>query len=174
MSSETIMSGRSILMGPVASVLALGGAHLAWRRPGGSTAARHVSSERSRVPWGQVETGLLAGRIPYIRGGAAGPRHAVVFFGGNALFKRLDRTSDPGRYAGRIAGLLPEGVRFTILGYEQTPPADCTLGTILRDIAAVVGAEIGRHDLVIGVSFGGSVPGPRRLHPIGMGGGESS
>jgi len=103
-----------------------------------------------------VETGLLAGRIPFIRGGT-GPRHAIVFFGGNALFKRLDRSSDPGRYAGQIAGLLPEGFRFTILGYEETPPADYTLDTIVRDMAHVVRTEIGLPDVVIGVSFGGFV-----------------
>lgn len=104
----------------------------------------------------QVETGLLGGRIPYIRGGA-GPRHAAVFFGGNALFKRLDRSSDPGRYARQIAALLPDGFRFTILGYEETPPTDYTLDTIVRDMAHVVRTEIGNPDLVIGVSFGGFV-----------------
>ena len=61
-----------------------------------------------------VETGLLAGKIPFIHGGA-GPRHAVVFFGGNALCKRLDKSSDPSRYAGQIVGILPEGYRVTIL-----------------------------------------------------------
>src|SRR5829696_10240238 len=81
-----------------------------------------------------VETGLFAGKIPYIRGGV-GPRHAVVFFGGNALFKRLDKSSDPRRYARQIAGILPKGFRFTILGYEETPPDDYTLDTIVRDLA---------------------------------------
>ena len=133
------MSARIILIGLVASALVLGGAYLAWRRPAEA-----------------AETGLLSGRIPYIRGGS-GPRHAVVFFGGNALFKRLDRSSDPARYAGQIADLLPEGFRFTILGYEETPPADYTLDTIVRDMAPVVRSEIGRPDLVIGVSFGGFV-----------------
>ena len=46
---------------------------------------------------GSVDTGLFLGRIPYIKVGS-GPRRAVVFFEGNALFKRLDR-SDAGRYA---------------------------------------------------------------------------
>jgi pimeloyl-ACP methyl ester carboxylesterase len=150
------MSGRIILMGLVASVLALGGAYVAWRRQDAPAAVHHVTSKGSKVASGQVETGLLAGRIPYIRGGA-GPRHAVVFFGGNALFKRLDRSSDPGRYAGQIADLLPEGFRFTILGYEETPPADYTLDTIVRDMAHMVRADIGKPDLVIGVSFGGFV-----------------
>jgi pimeloyl-ACP methyl ester carboxylesterase len=150
------MSGRIILMGLLASVLALGGAYGAWRRLDGRTAPHQVSSERSEDPSGQVETGLLAGKIPYIRGGS-GPRHAVVFFGGNALFKRLDQSSDPARYAGQITNILPEGFRFTILGYEETPPADYTLDTIVRDMAAVVRSEIDRPDLVIGVSFGGFV-----------------
>jgi len=103
-----------------------------------------------------VETGLFAGKIPYIRGGV-GPRHAVVFFGGNALFKRLDKSSDPRRYARQIAGILPEGFRFTLLGYEESPPDEYTLDTIVRDLADVVRSEAGKPDLVIGVSFGGFV-----------------
>jgi hypothetical protein len=39
---------------------------------------------------GEVDTGLFLGRIPYIKVGS-GSRRAVVFFSGNALFKRLDR-----------------------------------------------------------------------------------
>ncbi len=46
---------------------------------------------------GSVDTGLFLGRIPYIKVGS-GPLRAVVFFGGNALFRRLNR-SDAGRYA---------------------------------------------------------------------------
>ena len=38
-----------------------------------------------------VETGLFLGKIPFIKGGS-GPRKVVVFFGGNALLKRLDRS----------------------------------------------------------------------------------
>jgi pimeloyl-ACP methyl ester carboxylesterase len=104
----------------------------------------------------RVETGLFAGKIPYIRGGA-GPRHAIVFFGGNALFKRLDKSSDPSRYAGQVARILPEGFRFTILGYEETPPDDYTLDTIVRDLADVARSEVGPSDLAIGISFGGFV-----------------
>ena len=103
-----------------------------------------------------VQTGLLAGKIPFIRGGS-GQKHAVVFFGGNALFKRLDKSSNPSRYAGQIARVLPERFRFTILGYEEIPPQDYTLDTIVRDLASVVGQEIGKPDLVLGVSFGGFV-----------------
>ena len=74
------------------------------------------------------------------RHGGAGPRHAVVFFGGNALCKRLDKSSDPSRYAGQIVGILPEGYRVTILGYEDTPPEDYTLDSIVRDLAGVLRA----------------------------------
>ncbi len=63
----------------------------------------------------QIETGLLADRFPFIRGGA-GPRRAVVFFGGNALLKRLDRASSPRRYARQVARLLPSEFSFWILG----------------------------------------------------------
>jgi pimeloyl-ACP methyl ester carboxylesterase len=104
----------------------------------------------------QVATGLLADRIPYIRGGE-GPKHVIVFFGGNALFKRLDKSSDPNRYAGQIARLLPEGYRFTILGYEETPPEEYTLDTIVRDLARLIRMVIGRPDLIMGMSFGGFV-----------------
>lgn len=55
------------------------------------------------------------------------------------------------------ASLLPEGFRFTILGYEATPPADYTLDAIVRDMATVMHSEIGRPELVIGVSVGGFV-----------------
>lgn len=103
-----------------------------------------------------IKTGLLAKSIPYIRGGA-GTKHAVVFFGGNALFKRLDKSSNPSRYANQIANLLPGDYRFTILGYEERPPEDYTLDTIVRDLAQVVRAELGKPDLVVGVSFGGFV-----------------
>jgi pimeloyl-ACP methyl ester carboxylesterase len=143
-------------MGLLASVLALGGTYVAWRRLDGRTAPHQVTSEQGRVPSDQVETGLLAGKIPYIRGGS-GPRHAVMFFGGNALFKRLDQSSGPGRYAGQIASLLPEGFRFTILGYEETPLPDNVLDTIVRDMAHVVRTDIGKQDLVTAVSFGGFV-----------------
>ncbi len=66
-----------------------------------------------------VQTGLFAGKIPFIRA-CSGERQAVVFFGGNALFKRLDKLLDPSRYARQIARLMPERFRFTILGYEET------------------------------------------------------
>ena len=41
-----------------------------------------------------VESGLLENGVPYIRGGS-GQREAVVFFSVSALFRRLDKASDP-------------------------------------------------------------------------------
>ena len=95
-----------------------------------------------------VESGLLQGRVPYIRGGS-GPREALVLFGVNALLKRLDQTSDPGRYARQVAAILP-GYRFTILGYA----GGGGYGDLVRDVAAVVDRPV---DLLIGISFGGFV-----------------
>ena len=94
-----------------------------------------------------VETGLLADRVPYIRGGS-GQREAVVFLGANALFKRLDQTSDPGRYARQVSRLLPRH-RFTILGY-----AGSSFEEIVRDMAHAIRTP---PDVVLGISFGGIV-----------------
>jgi pimeloyl-ACP methyl ester carboxylesterase len=138
------MSGY-ITLGVVAHILALGGFYMVRHR----TAPANASADK-------VETGLLAGKIPYIRGGS-GPKHAVVFFGVNALFKPLNQVSKPERYAEQIAKLLPEGFRFTILGYEETPPDDYTLDTVVGDMASVIRSEIGKPDVVIGVSLGGFV-----------------
>jgi pimeloyl-ACP methyl ester carboxylesterase len=92
-----------------------------------------------------LATGLLPNNIPFIRAGA-GPRHAIVFFGANALFRPLDRAPDPRRYACQIARLLPHH-RFTILGYP-----DSGLDTILPDLAAAIDAP---PDLLLGISLGG-------------------
>jgi pimeloyl-ACP methyl ester carboxylesterase len=94
-----------------------------------------------------VETGLLGDGAPYIRGGS-GQREAVVFFGVNALFRRLDRTSDPGRYARQVSRLLP-GHKFTILGY-----AGSSFEEIVRDMARAICTP---PDVVVGISFGGFV-----------------
>jgi len=103
------------------------------------------------------ETGLIGNKIPFIRGGT-GPRRAVIFFGGNALFKRLDKSSDPGRYASQVAKLLPPDFTFWILGYEESPPEEgYTLDTIVRDLEGAVRSGIGKPDLVMGISFGGFV-----------------
>lgn len=92
-----------------------------------------------------VETGLLGGNVPFIRGGS-GERHAVVFFGVNALFKRLDRASDPGRYARQVARLIP-GHRFTILGYTGA-----SFQEIVDNLAFAIEDP---PDLLAGISFGG-------------------
>ena len=87
------------------------GAHLALLKP--RAARKSALWNRTPCPWAgwrigtalyqhkdasvsPVETGLLSGKIPYIRGGS-GLKHAVVFFGGNALFKRLDTPGPKGR-----------------------------------------------------------------------------
>jgi len=92
-----------------------------------------------------VETGLLDQTVPFIRGGS-GSRDAVVFFGVNALLKRLDQVSDPSRYARQVAKLLP-GYRFTILGY-----ASSTFDEITSDVAKAIRTP---PHLVLGISFGG-------------------
>ncbi len=94
-----------------------------------------------------IETGLLNGRVPFLRGGS-GARHAVVFFGVNALFKRLDHVPNPARYACQVARLLP-GYRFTILGYAAS-----TFDEIVRDAAAAIATA---PDAVLGISLGGLV-----------------
>ena len=103
---------------------------------------------------GNVNTGLFLGRIPYIRAGS-GARSAVIFFGGNALFKRLDR-SDAGGYATMFGRLLPANYSFYILGYEEDPTEAYGLDTIVDDLDGIVGREIGR-STVVGVSFGAFV-----------------
>lgn len=94
-----------------------------------------------------VESGLLGDGVPYIRGGS-GQREAVVFFGVNALFRRLDKTSDPGRYARQVSRLLP-GHKFTILGY-----AGSSFEEIVGDMATAIRTP---PDVVVGISFGGFV-----------------
>src|SRR4051794_22531090 len=94
-----------------------------------------------------VECGLLGDGVPYIRGGF-GQREAVVFFSVNALLRRLDKTSDPGRYA-RLVSRLLSGHKFTILGY-----ADSSFDEIVRNMATAIRTP---PDLVVGISFGGFV-----------------
>lgn len=103
---------------------------------------------------GDVDTGLSLGRIPYIKAGS-GSRRAVIFFGGNALFKRLDR-SNAGRHAAMFGRLLPADYSFYILGYEENPPETYSLDTIVDDLDRIVRTEISRAT-VIGVSFGAFV-----------------
>ncbi len=100
-----------------------------------------------------ISTGLFLGRIPYIRGGA-GHRTAVVFFGANALFQRLDRAR-PGDYARMVERILPRGYVYYILGYESEPPHDFGFHSIVADFAAFLRQH--QRPLVVGVSFGGLV-----------------
>src|SRR4051794_1087845 len=95
----------------------------------------------------KVETGLFANGVPYIRGGA-GERIASVFFGVNALLRRLDRGSAPGRYAHQVSCLLPEH-RFTILGYARS-----SFQEIVQDMAYAIPAP---PDVVVGISVGGFI-----------------
>ncbi len=94
-----------------------------------------------------VETGSIADRVPYIRGGS-GPREAVVFFGANALFRPLHKTSSPRLYARQVARLLP-GYRFTILGY-----AGSGFDEIVREMATAIRKPPA---VLVGISLGGLV-----------------
>lgn len=85
--------------------------------------------------------------MPYIRGGA-GPREAVVFPGANALFRPLDQTAGPGRFARQIARLLPRH-HFTILGYSE--------GGFDRIVPNMAEAIRKAPDMVLGISLGGMV-----------------
>jgi hypothetical protein len=73
-----------------------------------------------------VETRLPANRATLHPRGS-GQREAVIFFGVNALFRRLDENPDTERYARRVSRLLP-GHKFPILEYrarasKKRPPA---------------------------------------------------
>jgi pimeloyl-ACP methyl ester carboxylesterase len=94
-----------------------------------------------------VEIGLHGDRVPYIRGGS-GEREAMVFFGVNALFRRLEKTTAPERYVRQVARLLP-GHRVTILGY-----AGSSFDEIVRDMAQVIRTP---PDVIVGISLGGFV-----------------
>jgi pimeloyl-ACP methyl ester carboxylesterase len=103
-----------------------------------------------------IRTGLLRGRLPFISGGA-GPRHAVVLFGANALFKPLDRVAKPARYARQVQKLLPSGWRLTIIGYEEVPPEATTLDTIADDVALAIEELSPEPIALVGISLGGLV-----------------
>lgn len=94
-----------------------------------------------------IETGLLGDGVPYIRGGY-GKREAVVFFGANAIFKQLDKSSNPGRYLRQVSRLLP-GHKITILGY-----AGGGFEESVRNMAHAIRTP---PDLVVGISLGGIV-----------------
>jgi pimeloyl-ACP methyl ester carboxylesterase len=94
-----------------------------------------------------LETGVLAHGVPYIRGGS-GQREAVVFPGGNALFRPLGQTPNPGRFVCQVSRLLP-GHKSTILGY-----AGSSYEEIVRDMASAMPTA---PDALVGISFGGFV-----------------
>ncbi len=94
-----------------------------------------------------VESGLIGDRVPYIRGGS-GRREAVVFFGVNALFRRLDKTPNRERYVRQVSRLLP-GHKVTILGYAASGFEE-----IVADMATAIRTP---PDIVVGISFGGFV-----------------
>jgi pimeloyl-ACP methyl ester carboxylesterase len=104
---------------------------------------------------GAIERGLFLGRVPFLKGGA-GPKTVAVFFGANALFRRIDRMNT-GRYAGAVERLLPRGYRFFILGYEENPPEDYGFERIVEDSARILREHVGRAAAVMGISFGGFV-----------------
>lgn len=94
-----------------------------------------------------VETGLLADEVPYIRSGS-GQREAVVFLGANTLFRRSGLTSGLVRHARQASRLLPEH-RFLILGYS---------GSGFEKIASGMAKAIRTPpDVVLGISLGGIV-----------------
>jgi pimeloyl-ACP methyl ester carboxylesterase len=94
-----------------------------------------------------VETGMLGGQVPFIRGGS-GTREAVVLPGGNALFRRFDRISKPGFYLRQVTRLLPQH-RVTIAGYSAG-----NFDTIVQHLAEAIKKPI---DVLVGISFGGFV-----------------
>ena len=94
-----------------------------------------------------VETGFLAGKVPFIRGGS-GAAEAVVFPGGNALFRRFDTITRPGFYLRQVTRFLP-GHRVTIVGYSGGNFAE-----IVQRLAEAIRKPV---DVLVGISFGGFV-----------------
>ncbi|EIM25628.1 alpha/beta fold hydrolase [Microvirga lotononidis] len=99
------------------------------------------------------QSGLFLNKIPYVTSGS-GPNPIVVLNGGQA-FVRRPTPARAMRDASRIARLLPRGRPIYILGYDPSPAADYTVGTIVDDVARILG-DIGPAT-VMGISFGGFV-----------------
>lgn len=76
------------------------------------------------------------------------PPFSRLYVCNTSLFRRLDKTSDPGGYARQVSRLLP-GHKFTILGY-----AGSSFEEIVRDMATATRTP---PDVVGGISFGGFV-----------------
>jgi pimeloyl-ACP methyl ester carboxylesterase len=100
------------------------------------------------------QTGLFLNKIPYVRAGS-GPNPIVVLNGGQA-FVRRPTPARALRDAKRIARLLPWDRAVYILGYEPSPSAEHSIGTIVGDIARILRDESGPAT-VMGISFGGFV-----------------
>ncbi|NBJ09765.1 alpha/beta fold hydrolase [Microvirga arsenatis] len=101
-----------------------------------------------------VQSGLFLNRIPYVRTG--GDSRPIVVLNGGQAFVRRPTPARAIRDARRIARLLPSDHAIYILGYEQSPPADYSLDTIVRDVAQILQDETGPA-IIMGISFGGFV-----------------
>jgi pimeloyl-ACP methyl ester carboxylesterase len=102
-----------------------------------------------------LEGGVTPSGIPYVRGGS-GSRHAVILLGASSLFRPLG-PAEGKRYARLFSRLLPDGYRFTILGYAEHPAQGHTLDAIAGAVAETISAEGSAPVACIGVSFGGFV-----------------
>ena len=98
-----------------------------------------------------IETGTFLGRIPFARVGAQ-PDPVLVVAGGQAFVQR-PTPERALRDARRIARIMPPGRSFILVGYDPTPP-DYRLGTISRDLGAILG-QLGGNASVMGISYGG-------------------
>ena len=98
-----------------------------------------------------IETGTFLGRIPFARVGSR-PDPVLVVAGGQAFVQR-PTPERVARDARRIARIMPPGRSFILVGYDPTPP-DYRLGTIGRDLGAILG-ELGGKSEVMGISYGG-------------------
>lgn len=96
-----------------------------------------------------IDTGTFFGRIPYARFGTD-PDPILVLPGGQVFVQRPTRERFL-REARRLAGLLPAGRSFVLLGYAPAAPG---LDALLADVAAVV-LHLGPPRPVVGVSYGG-------------------
>jgi pimeloyl-ACP methyl ester carboxylesterase len=99
-----------------------------------------------------LETGTLLGRIPFARVGAQ-PHPIVVVAGGQAFVQR-PTPERVARDARRIARILPPGRSFLLVSYDPAPPPEYTLGTIGRDLGAILD-ELGGNASIMGISYGG-------------------
>ena len=102
----------------------------------------------------ELETGLFLNKIPFARFGSG--QNPIVVLNGGQAFVRRPSASRTLRDAKRIRRLLPSGRTIYVLGYDQSPPADYAIDTIVEDFAQILRNEIGPAT-VMGISFGGFV-----------------